>query len=152
MKRGVTLVELLLAMAIALIGITTVLLLAADVIGASARIRQKNLASAPARATLERIKNEIISSSTFSGDINGIATTQGAQGKVRWQVATLDGIPALVRLSTAAAPTRQNIVVSGIRQISLQQDSRAITLSATLGTGQHRQKVDNVIRRWGQTL
>ena len=151
MKRGVTLVELLLACAVAVIGITTVLLLAADVISASARVRQNNAANAPARVALLRLHTDISAAETFSSSANKIVTTLAGSSS-HWSIATFGATPYLTHNNSSGTPSLQNSVAAYVHALQLARGERAVTLALTFGEGAHRQRIEDVIRTWGQTL
>ena len=151
MKRGVTLVEVLLACAVAAIGISFCLTLAADVISSSAKVRKRNAENVSARVALYRLRGDIGSSSNFSTLEGGLALTQTAGG-VRWQVSTFDGTSYLTRVKSGQTPGLKDAVAPQVSQISLITSPAARTLAITAGAGGKRVKLTEVIRTWGVTL
>lgn len=151
MKRGVTLVELLLACAVAAVGITCVLVLAAEVIGAGARVRARNADSAAARVALYRLQNELAASQSTASIADGVALTS-VSGGIRWQVVTFDGTPHLTRVKSGSTPEIKNSVAPEISELSLQTSAAARTLAITAGPPGRRAKLTEVIRSWGVTL
>jgi Tfp pilus assembly protein PilV len=154
--RGVTIVELLIACALALVGVTVTLMLAADVVAAGARVRERAANSAEACVALYRMRSEVENAQTLGEKNNIIAVTQNNSGiiyKSAWQVATFEGKPMLTRIGDfAATPQKSNVVAKNVRRIEMTNAKNAITLALTTASKNYPRVLKEVIRKWGQTL
>lgn len=151
MKRGVTLVEILLACAVAFVGITVALMLAADVLRAGARVRERNAENASALVAMYRLRGEVLAAQAFSQNGNALAVTSSTGG-IRWQVATFGNVPYLTRVKSAGTPAIKNAVAGNVSEISAERSANAVTLAITAGQPGRRVRINEVIRTWGVTL
>jgi hypothetical protein len=151
-KKAVTLVELLVAAGIALVGITIALTLAADVMRAGASVRQRNVESAEAAIAMERLRGEISASQAFAQNATALAVTDASGNGTYWQPITLQGTAILARYAGGASPALSNAVATKVYGLSASQGTNAITLAMSVGIGQNKRKIQEVIRQWGQTI
>lgn len=151
MKRAVTLVELLIACAIAAVGVAFTLILSANVLQAGARVRARNADHAAAQVALYRLKNELSRASGSQMSSGTLALTT-SDGGLRWQVVTLQGRPTLTRTPSGQTPTLAHAVASDISQLQLSSGPNAQTLAITSGAVGRRVKLTETLRAWGTTL
>lgn len=157
--KATTLIEILLASAIALIGIVFVLGLASDVIRASGNIRARETTLAEARVALKRLRAEIETAAAFEQKEGGVVITQDGAGGgggnsngVHWQAITLDGESVLARCESGAVAGRNQAVAKDVRAVRVEDADKAITITLTLGAGEKRRKLEEVIVKVGETI
>jgi hypothetical protein len=154
MKKGMTLTELLLAGAIAVVGMVLALALAADLLRAAAGVRLRQQQSLEGQVALIRLRDELGRAQSASWQEEGVLMTLDT-GKIWWGVATQEGIPNLLRLSypmTAAhKQDSQKAVATGVRALTYAPEAPGRTkVALTLRGGNYR--LEERIILWARTM
>lgn len=151
-NAATTVLELLLALAILLVCLSTGITLATSALEAAARVRRQEAASAAARVSLVELKNDLEAADAWTQSATNKleATLDGV--RTLWQVDTAAGRTALRRGTSAqlAGGTPQNyIAADNVVALSATQNG---TLALTFQSGKRLDKFEATLKQWGQTL
>ncbi len=146
--KALTLVELLLALAILGVALTSAVALATTALEASAGLKHRQLATAAARASLIQIVHDLESSTAWTAASNSLAFTSSDSVKRLWEVDASGlrrGTPA--ELTDTTVP-EMYLAASDITSLSATDNLVALTLRS----GNRLDKIATTLTKWGETL
>lgn len=151
--KGTTLVEILLACAVAAVGIVFALGITGDLIAMSAKVKQRETTLAEVRVALKRLKNEIAVANTFAQREGYFVTTFAARS-YRWRTATLEGHQVLARCVGAETATVKKAVAADVLEMKVKKGTKAITIAITTRAhpGAKKQMLEELLVKIGETL
>ncbi len=147
-RRGTTLVEVMLACALAAAGVYVIFLLASEMLSAAAKVRGKNERLMEARVAALRLRRECEVAIGASYGAEGLFLTREGGQKFMWQVGAGDLAGLLLRHEAGRAATVEDAVATHVEALTYAASEKAITIAITA----HGRKIEEVLQVWGRTL